>query len=81
VFVYMPPNTTWSEVQLEDERYDHRTQAKERLLKGRPFVCAIFHWIPPGMYTVRCKSVKLEAEVEVRAGVLSQVDWRKTLVG
>ncbi|MGE0544158.1 MAG: hypothetical protein AB7R89_28665 [Dehalococcoidia bacterium] len=78
LFVYLPPTWHWYEIQVENERIDYRTRAKERLLRGRPFVCAIFHWIPAGMYTVRCKSGKrVESVVTVQAGVLTQLDWRQ----
>jgi hypothetical protein len=80
VFVYLPPGFVWYEIQIEDEHFDFRARTKERLLRGRPFVCAIFHWIPAGTYSVRCTSMKLETTLAVKAGVLTQVDWRKALV-
>jgi hypothetical protein len=81
VFVYLHPDLRAQELQLEVDRYDFRTRTKDRLLRGRPFTCAIFHWIPPGAYTVRCKPAQLEAIVTVEAGVLSQVDWRGAFAG
>jgi hypothetical protein len=81
VFVYLPPDLRAQEIQLEDARYDFRTPAKDRVLRGRPFTCAVFHWIPPGAYTVRCKPAQLETVVEVQAGVLTQVDWRTAFAG
>jgi hypothetical protein len=81
VFVSLNPALRAQEVQLEDERYDFRTQAMARLLRGRPLTCAIFHWIPPDAFTVRCKPARLEAVVMMQAGVLTQVDWRRAFAG
>jgi hypothetical protein len=81
VFVYLDPRLHALELQLEDDRYDFRTQAKDRWLRGRLFTCAIFRWIPSGTYTLRYNPARLEAVVTVRAGELTQVDWRATFTG
>jgi hypothetical protein len=76
VLVYLPPDLLGTDLQLENARFDYRTQVRQRQLRGRPFACAIFHWILPGTYTVRCKPAHRETDVAVQAGVLTQVDWR-----
>ena len=85
LIVYLPPGGVGREVQLEDARLDYRTEARERQLRGRPFVCAIFQWVRPGRYRLRCaaadRTMAMEVAVAVRAGVLMQVDWRRPAVG
>ena len=76
VIVYLPPPLAGQEVQLADEHLDWRTEPKNRVLRGRPFTCAIFHWVRPGRYVLRCRPAARETEVEVAATQLVQVDWR-----
>ena len=77
VIVYLPPAAAGQELQLADARRDCRTDAMDRRLRGHPFTCAIFHWVPPGRYMLRWPSVGRERTVAVTAGQLVQVDWRR----
>jgi hypothetical protein len=76
--VYLARDCGAYELQLEGDELDERHLPRLRLVGGRPFLCAVFSNVRPGRWVARCPWPKRAQELDVRAGVLYQVDLRNT---
>jgi hypothetical protein len=67
-------------VSRQDDGKMFEARLQQRVIKGRPFVCAVFPGLGPGTYNVHgVAGVSLERTtvVSLSGGRVAQVDWRQ----
>jgi hypothetical protein len=79
IVVYTTPDALPGKV-LAHRREDGKlfeAEVRRHVIKGRPFVCAVFPGLGPGTYTVYDVTLERPATLTLGGRQIAQVDWQR----